>query len=272
MALAASAVSAGLCTAVPPVSYAEAAQKPYLKPVVDVLREYATATWYTDRGGDAISELLSKCAGATPVIVIYGLPGKDCAGHYSSNGGNQSPADYARWIDSLVSRVGNTNVIYILEPDAIGNLANNECATQRGYLPNLKVALTKLSSNANAQIYADVAGWANQGAAQEVLSKLKSAGRLNGIAINTSNYKDTDTLKSICQAYSSATGGLHCVFDTSRNYRGSPQSEWCNAKSGGIGAPPGTPTGSSIDDDMIERDSRGIVVLVGTSRYSEAVL
>ncbi|RLO02680.1 hypothetical protein DYB28_013866, partial [Aphanomyces astaci] len=37
-------------------------------------------------------------------------------------------------------------------------------------------------------------------------------------------------------------------FDTSRNYRGSVGDEWCNSRSAGIGAPPGTDTGHPLVD------------------------
>jgi len=55
-------------------------------------------------------------------------------------------------------------------------------------------------------------------------------------------------LISTCEKYSSATGGLRCIFDTSRNFNGSPNKEWCNARSAGIGAPPTSDTGLALVD------------------------
>ncbi|KAF0683611.1 Aste57867_24377 [Aphanomyces stellatus] len=238
--------AAGICSAAAPGSWDSAAQSnPQLAPALKELSKHAVATWYTDRWGADIDSLLSKCgSGDIPSIVIYGLPNKDCADGFSSGGSNKSADDYKKWIQSLVSKVGSREVIYVLEPDAIGLLSNNNCAKQNDYMGNLKAALGLISAgNPKAKVYADVASWATQGAAAGALNELKSAGRLAGITINTSNYKTNDQLMSACQFYSGATGGLHCAFDTSRNYRGSVGDEWCNSRTAGIGAPPGPASG-----------------------------
>ncbi|KAF0693083.1 hypothetical protein As57867_015856, partial [Aphanomyces stellatus] len=241
-----SAAAGGICGAVAPGSWTAAAQSnPQLAPALTELSKHAVATWYTDRWGADIDGLLSKCGPETiPSIVIYGLPNKDCADGFSSGGSNKSPDDYKKWIQALVSKVGARDVIYVLEPDAIGLLSNNNCAKQNDYMGNLKAALGLISAgNPNAKVYADVASWATQNGAIAALQDLKSAGRLNGITINTANYKTNDQLTGVCQAYSGATGGLHCAFDTSRNYRGSVGDEWCNSRTAGIGAPPGPASG-----------------------------
>ncbi|RHY82915.1 hypothetical protein DYB31_005739 [Aphanomyces astaci] len=243
--------AASICNALIPYSWTQAASSnPKLQGALNELSKNAVATWYTDRGGDAISDLLQKCSGSqVPSIVIYGLPNKDCAGGFSSSGNNKDAAMYKTWVQSLVSRVGSREVVYVLEPDAIGLLSNNYCAKENNYLDNLKVALGLISSgNPNAKVYADVASWANVAEATKVLNDLKTAGRLDGVTINTSNYKTNAQLMSFCTAISGATGGLHCVFDTSRNYRGSVGDEWCNSRSAGIGAPPGTDTGHPLVD------------------------
>ncbi|KAF0687520.1 Aste57867_20759 [Aphanomyces stellatus] len=243
--------AAGICNALVPGTWTQAAQSnPQLSGAINELSKYAVATWYTDRFDDVVSTLLSKCDGQTPAIVIYGLPGKDCADGYSASGKNQNADQYKAWIQNLVTRVGTRDVIYVLEPDAVGLLSNNQCAQQKGYLANLQAALGVISAgNPNAKVYVDVAGWAKQDEAAKVLNQLKSAGRLAGITINTSNYKTNAQLMSTCQYYSNAAGGLHCVFDTSRNHRGSINDEWCNSGSAGIGAPPG-PVGGLVDYNL----------------------
>ncbi|CAK4257596.1 unnamed protein product [Aphanomyces euteiches] len=243
---------AGMCSAVSPYSWTQAASaNPQLQGALQVLSKYAVASWYTDRGyGDDIDKLLANCDSSdTLSIVIYGLPNKDCGDGFSSGGSNKDASTYKSWVQSLVSRVGSRNVVYVLEPDAVALLANNNCAKQNNYLANLKTALSIISAgNPNAKIYADVASWADLTQAASILNDLKSAGRLNGITINTSNYKSNAQLLPICQTLSAATGGLHCTFDTSRNYRGSTGDEWCNSKTAGIGAPPGSDTGSPLVD------------------------
>ncbi|KDO27113.1 hypothetical protein SPRG_07824 [Saprolegnia parasitica CBS 223.65] len=249
IALAATAITttaAAICKGIAPYSYTAAVQaNAQFAPAIDELKKYSVATWYTDNGGDSIDALLAACPYDTPVIIVYGLPGKDCASGWSGGGNNQNTDQYKAWAQKLASKVGNRKVIYILEPDAIGLLSNNNCAVQNGYAGNLLAAKNILAANANAQIYADVAGWSTQANAVQAL---KNLGKLSGIAINTSNYKSTNEMVQACQSYSSQTGGLHCIIDTSRNFNGSPQNEWCNARSAGIGAPPTDQTGNSLVD------------------------
>ncbi|EQC25606.1 hypothetical protein SDRG_16537 [Saprolegnia diclina VS20] len=239
--------SAALCAGLTPYSYEFAIKNnAQFAPAINELKKYPVAMWYADSGGsDAIGALLEACPTDTPVIVVYGLPGKDCAAGYSGGGANYNGDLYKAWLQKLTSQVGNRKVIYILEPDAVGLLANNNCATQNGYLGNLQAAVQILSANANAQIYADLASWAIQ---DKAVAILKSLGKVTGIAINTSGYHATTEMNQICESYSKQTGGLHCIIDTSRNFNGSPQNEWCNARSGGIGASPTAQTGNPLVD------------------------
>ncbi|CAK4174728.1 unnamed protein product [Aphanomyces euteiches] len=249
-ALAYSASSANLCNAVEPYSYVTAAtQYPELKNAIQALSANPIATWYTDRGSNQVAQILSACGNSVPTIVVYGLPNKDCGeGGFSNGGDNTNTQQYTAWIQTLVSLVGNKEVIYILEPDAVGLTSTGGCGVTNGYQNNLKVALGLLSTNPNAHIYVDVASWATQSAAVSILADLKKAGRLQGIAINTSNYRATSELTALCNTYSSATGGLHCVFDTSRNFNGASSNEWCNARFGGVGVPPTSNTGNPLVD------------------------
>ncbi|KAG9403987.1 hypothetical protein AC1031_005525 [Aphanomyces cochlioides] len=240
-ALAYTASSANLCNAVVPTSYVNAAsQYPNLKSTIQTVRANPIATWYTDLGTNQVAQTLSACSNAVPTIVVgFG---------FSNGGDNTNTQQYTAWIQTLVNLVGNKEVIYILEPDAVGLTSTGGCGVTNGYQNNLKVALGLLSTNPNAHIYVDVASWATQSAAVSILTDLKKAGRLQGIAINTSNYVATSVLTTLCQTYSSATGGLHCVFDTSRNFNGASSSEWCNARFGGIGVPPTSNTGNPLVD------------------------
>ncbi|RHY64550.1 hypothetical protein DYB34_006976 [Aphanomyces astaci] len=251
IALVSPALGSHICAALPPYSLTNAVQQhPELQQAYDTVKANAVATWYTDRGGPSqIPDLLAQCQGDIPSIVIYGLPDKDCGdGGFSQSGDNKNADMYRTWIQTLVGQVGQRQVIYVLEPDAVGLVAAGGCGVQKGYLQNLKVAVGLLASNANAHIYVDVASWADQNQAVNALVELKTAGRLNGIAINTANYRPTSELNDLCQSYSTATGGLHCVLDVSRNFNGSPQNEWCNARSAGMGSPPTDATNHPLVD------------------------
>ncbi|ETW06933.1 hypothetical protein H310_03044 [Aphanomyces invadans] len=247
--------SVGLCATNKPYSYSVAkTQYPHLKSAIEAVEAQPIATWYTDRSQDAktqVQNVVSKCpAGDRPTVVVYGLPNKDCEGHHSSDGSNKSTADYAAFLESLVAAVGNNDVIYILEPDAIGLLAGgSECAVTNGYEANLIVALGILGKNPRADIYVDVGYWVLGGQSDAkiaaVLAKLDPTGkRLKGISINTSNFRSTDELVRLCSTFSATakkTTGLAatCVLDISRNFQGpDPNSQWCNPKGRGIGRPP----------------------------------
>ncbi|OQR89067.1 hypothetical protein THRCLA_22753, partial [Thraustotheca clavata] len=117
----ATSVSAGLCNAVQPYSYTIAvSSNAAFGPAINELKKHPVGSWYSDRAyGDQIDQLMSQCGNDVPVIVIYGLPNKDCGdGGYSNGGSNTNSADYTKWIQSLVNRVGQKEVIYVVEPDA----------------------------------------------------------------------------------------------------------------------------------------------------------
>ncbi|CAK4622076.1 hypothetical protein LEN26_000959 [Aphanomyces euteiches] len=244
------ASAANLCNAVQPTSYVNAAnQYPELRNAINAIKNNPVATWYTDLGTNQVAQTLSACSNSVPTIVVYGLPNKDCGeGGFSNGGSNKNTQQYTAWVQTLVNQVGNKEVIYILEPDAVGLTSTGGCGVTNGYQNNLKVALGLLSSNPNAHIYVDVASWASQSQAISILNDLKKAGRLQGIAINTSNYRATSELTSLCSIFSAGTGGLKCVFDTSRNFNGASSNEWCNSRFGGIGAPPTSNTGNPLVD------------------------
>ncbi|RHY18427.1 hypothetical protein DYB36_012532 [Aphanomyces astaci] len=246
------AASVGLCSTNKPYSYSVAkSQYPHLMSAIEVVEGQPIATWYTDRSQDAKTQVqltVSKCD--RPTVVVYGLPNKDCEGHQSADGSNKTPQDYVAFLESLVTAVGNNDVIYILEPDAIGSLIGGAtCAVTYGYEANLIAALGILGKNPRADIYVDVGYWVlgaqNDAKIAAMLGKLDPTGkRLKGISINTSNFRSTEELARLCSSFAATakkTTGLSatCVLDISRNFQGpDPSSQWCNPKGRGIGYPP----------------------------------
>ncbi|KAL4129054.1 hypothetical protein PRIC2_005066 [Phytophthora ramorum] len=258
-----------LCS-LPPVTYTKAKSAyPASAFAIEALEKYGIATWYSDRteNGDyaqTAADLVSTCPEDSRIsVVVYGLPNKDCAAKESAVGSTvHSASDYATFLNTLTAAIGNRKVLYILEPDAIGLLADStSCGQSAGYLANLQTAIGLLSQNENADIYLDVGYWtleypATSTAVANIVKQLVSAvsNKVKGITLNTSNYQSTDTLSKLCSNFQSAVGStdLHCVFDTSRNKNGSPQSqEWCNVKSAGIGALPTSDTGIGNVDYFI---------------------
>ncbi|KAF0695606.1 hypothetical protein As57867_013537, partial [Aphanomyces stellatus] len=274
-----------LCPGMAPINYAKAKQDyPDIAYAIEAVESKPIATWYTDRS-DYLTEAATTLTACTqtngnldslPVFVVYGLPNKDCHGSYSAGGANKNANDYATFVAQLASAVGKQDVLYVLEPDAIGLLAEgpDQCGWTNNYLPNLKTAVQTLTqTNPSAQLYLDVGWWILNNATRlaslvPILDTLSLAGPIKGIVINTSNYRSNAELLTWCQAFVSATAGaspeegvcvadvvmeigrnMKCIFDTSRNYHGaSPSGEWCNAKAAGIGLPPTDQTGSSLVD------------------------
>ncbi|GAB9474599.1 Glycoside hydrolase family 6 protein [Globisporangium polare] len=248
-----------LCS-IPPVTYTDAkADYPELKSALKTVEGYGVATWYSDRivNGDAlktIATLLDTCSKSTRLsIAVYGLPNKDCSAGYSNgNGTVKTSDDYVSFVTQLANAIGDRKVLYVLEPDAVGLIADGGCAVESGYKDNLLLAIPILAANANAQIYLDVGFWTltktdSTTAVVNIVKELGKAGRLKGITLNTSNYQLTSEIAKLCSTFQSAIGdtSMHCIVDTSRNYEvaGANSNEWCNRKSAGIGKLPTQKTG-----------------------------
>ena len=84
-----------------------------------------------------------------------------------------------------------------MEPDAVGLALKEECVKTNGYLDNMAKAIPVLTDNANSLLYVDVGYWMletayNQTLVQGTLKQFTSTGRINGIALGTSNYQRRD--------------------------------------------------------------------------------
>ncbi|OWZ20515.1 Glycoside hydrolase [Phytophthora megakarya] len=250
-----------LCS-IAPSSYSGAKTTyPQLATALETIEQYSIAAWYTDRLSDSdrssmLSSITNQCSeDSRMTIAVYGIPDKDCNAGLSSSGTVQSTSDYQSFLAQLTTAIGDRKVLYIVEPDAVGLLANGGCGESAGYLDNLKIAVAALSANSNAQLYVDVGYWlladsTNAAEVATIINELSASGTLKGVTINTSNYRSTDECTTYCNNFQTAMGStsMTCAVDTSRNYNGSPSSDWCNVKTAGIGKPPSSSTGiSNID-------------------------
>ncbi|EGZ12582.1 glycosyl hydrolase family 6 protein [Phytophthora sojae] len=188
-----------------------------------------------------ISSMLEQCSEDTRLsIVVYGIPNKDCDAGYSSGGSVKSTDDYKTFLKELTDAVGDRKVLYVVEPDAVGLLAKEgSCGSSAGHLDNLK-------------LYVDVGYWVLADSAKAakiapIMKELGSSGNVKGVTINTSNYRSNDECATYCTNFQAAMGksAMTCIVDTSRNYNGSPTSDWCNVPTAGIGKPPASKTGIS---------------------------
>ncbi|KAF4315552.1 hypothetical protein G195_010952, partial [Phytophthora kernoviae 00238/432] len=246
-----------LCSVTPYTYGVAKVDHPELTTAINTLEKYAIAAWYTDRLSSTdratlISNMLSQCSEDTRLsIVVYGIPNKDCAGGFSSSGSVASTSAYQAFLKELTDAVGTRKVLYVVEPDAVGLLAQDGgCGASAGYLGNLKIAVAALSVNPNAELYLDVGYWmlayeSNVGKVVPVMKDISSAGRVKGVTINTSNYRSNDEVAGYCTTFQNAMGStdMKCIVDTSRNFNGSPTTDWCNVATAGIGHPPTSDTG-----------------------------
>jgi endoglucanase len=152
---------------------------------------------------------------ATPVFVLYNIPGRDC-GSYSA-GGAENTADYEAWIDAIAGAIGNQKVVIMLEPDAIADLPS-DC----GYDPTqvnipeavanryaqINYAITRLEQQSQTSVYID-AGNSHWQAVPVITQRLITAGvqQAQGFFSNVSNYNLStyeskfDTWVSACVAF-----------------------------------------------------------------------
>lgn len=197
----------------------------------------ATRQWIGDMRGQ----------GALPVFVLYNIPIRDC-GSYSAGGASSADA-YRNWISAISQSANGSKAVFILEPDA---LAGWDCLTeaQRNERASLlRYAIDTLSGPANHYVYLD-AGNARWQSPETIAQRIRQIGapRLQGVALNVSNFLTTSESRSYGQRLSSLTGGLHVVIDTSRNGQGPmPDLSWCNPIGRGLGSPPSAQAGNPVD-------------------------
>lgn len=186
----------------------------------------------------------AQAAGATPVIVVYAIPGRDC-GSYS--GGGVAESEYARWIDTVADGIQGRPWI-VLEPDALAQLG--DCQGQGDRVGYLRYAARVLTEH-GGRVYID-AGNSAWLSAQETARRLQLVGldHAEGFALNTSNYRTTSEAKAYGEEVSRLAGGATYVIDTSRNGNGS-NGEWCNPRGRALGERPAVVNDASALDAVL---------------------
>jgi len=234
----------------------------YKKPL-EFMSEQSLAYWYTDRGSDmngaksSLQSFVSGCQGESPVIVVYGMPNKDCDAGESAGGFNSDSSTYKQFINNL-KEVASDNSIIILEPDATAlTIDGSMCGLSKGYKENLKMAIDELS---NKNVYLDVGHWVVIYGMDKIkkltdfVLSIDSNKKLKGFSLNLSNYRKTEEMERACKDIISASGkDYKCIIDTSRNNNGpSSAGTWCNYKNAGIGISENDPGISSKKSSVVD--------------------
>lgn len=184
--------------------------------------ETPQAVWFT--GGtpksvrDDVREtvLRADAQNATPVLVAYNLPHRDCS-QYSA-GGAASAADYKAWIDGFAAGIGHHKAIVVLEPDGLGIIPwykqfrglASEASSYEWCQPSdsdpataaderfaiVNDAVDSLKAQGQTAVYLDGthSGWLGAGDAAHRLAQAGVA-RADGFFLNVSNFQPTDHLQ-----------------------------------------------------------------------------
>jgi len=174
-----------------------------LKDAVRLTEMEATpqAVWFTKGTPAQVQQQVQQTMGeaalerATPVLVAYDIPGRDCA-QYSS-GGALNEAAYEAWISAFAAGIGNRQAIVLLEPDALGNMPS-DCNLPPSEYPftdaeryaEIQYAVTALEADSGVSLYLDGtnSAWQSVGT---ITQRLLTADvqQAQGFFLNVSNYQ-----------------------------------------------------------------------------------
>ena len=177
-----------------------------------------------------------------PLLVLYGIPGRDCSGGFSAGGLDEE--SYRPWVqevaDALVA--GDATAAVVVEPDALASAPECDVVDERVRL--LGEAVDVLAK-AGVTTYVD-AGHSDWVSVRPMARMLEDVGidRVRGFSTNVSNYQtDADELV-FAERLSAALGGTHWITDRGRNGNGATE-VWCNPDGRALGKLPGYVAGDS---------------------------
>ena len=234
-------------------------QDPRRAAVADLAAQ-PVARWFTETGPGTRGEVAgfvdaAAAAGATPVLVAYAVPGRDC-GQFSA-GGAPDAATYRAWIAAVAAGIGPRKVVVVLEPDSLVHL---DCLTAAAALERqdlLADATATLAALApQAEVYLDGSPANGAVTPEELADRLLASGLADarGLALGVSAHTPTDDALAFGRATAEVVAGrtgqqLGLVVDTSRNGTGTTQ--WCNAADQRVGEHPTTDPDLGDDVDAL---------------------
>ena len=198
----------------------------------DSIGRYAQAFWVipeayaTDVGRDRVRDYTSRALEArkTPILSVYGIPGRDC-GMYSSGNPLTTSAQYRSWIRRITAGLRGQHALVVLEPDALPLFSSSvsTCRTKPdGWRGMLRFAARRLSSS-GAWVYLDAghSNWTPYKTRPTILKKA-GIGYARGFSTNVSNFRPTAdekiyAAKMLRGLRKLGIRGKHYVIDTSRN-------------------------------------------------------
>jgi len=226
---------------------------------------HGTARWLGPADGTARVRAYAQAAvaaRATPVVVTYAIPDRDCGNH--SAGGIATPAAYRAWVDAVAAGLAGSRAVVVVEPDALLHL--DRCGERTERLDLLRYSVSAYTA-VGAEVYLDGAssnsfGWSTRHLT-DIAERLRAAGvdDAAGFAVNTSNFQTSAHEVAYGNHVSALLGGAAFVVDTSRNGKGplagANGTVWCNPEGRALGnRPRATGLGPHVADLWLKTPGR----------------
>lgn len=196
-----------------------------------------------DEVADAVERVVDRADDAVPLLVVYGIPGRDCTGGFSAGG---LPADdYLPWVEQIAAGLDRADrAALVLEPDAL--LAVLECADGDERLALLREAVGVLADS-RATVYVD-AGHSAWQPARVVADLLRDVGvdRVRGFATNVANSRPEADEYAYAREVATLLGAGHALVDVGRS-GGAPGETFCNPPDVALGPEP-----AALEDPVVD--------------------
>lgn len=224
--------------------------------LLNLIASQPTATWLAGSQTDASEARRVTTAAAADktvaLLVAYNIPHRDACGSRSS-GGAVDGAAYHAWLHAVAASIHGPAVV-VVEPDAVGDLVR---ACLKGFSASERTGLLRDAIQAFKQqpsvtaVYLDAGNpkWFPRPADLVPTLRQSGVGRTDGVAVNVSNFVDTDTVVTwatqLTSLLDTSTAKYGAIIDTSRNGNGAFQGtlDWCNPPGRALGDTPTTDTG-----------------------------
>ena len=220
--------------------------------VVEAVADVPTGLWLTPEAYPAesvapyVASLLTQADSAyVPLLVIYGIPDRDCSGGFSAGG--LTPETYLPWVREIAGAAAvDEHSVVVLEPDALAGSV--ECGDTESRIRLVHDAVDVLRE-AGVTTYVDAghSDWVPVAMMARLLERV-GVESVRGFTTNVANYQPEGAELDYARQLSARLGGAHFLIDTGRNgastASGQPVTDWCNPDGQSLGRMPGY-----LDDD-----------------------
>jgi endoglucanase len=222
------------------------------KDLLSRLAAVPTAVWLTPERspigqvGDDVRALVTEASarGEVVVLVVYGIPRRDCIAGLSSGG--LSPDSYLPWVTEIAEAAAPWAVV-VVEPDALASAPECDLVDQRTHL--LGKAARILAPHAPTYLDAGHAEWLDPATTADLLTR-SSIADVRGFSVGVASYGWLDSERAFADKVSNQLGGASYVIDTGRSGAG-PGDTWCNPTGRALGPEPATVDDGSAMDAML---------------------